>query len=106
MQVVGPAGGDLVVVYKGVARESYSCSPECSPRMTLGDDNKYFTDPRVVTTAKAVGVGYVPGVLHYNDMVNSDSSPWIQMLQTAIFDGDVDGAIKTARDAMEQIASQ
>ena len=69
-------------------------------------DNKYFTDPRVVTTAKAVGVGYVPGVLHYNDMVNSDSSPWIQMLQTAIFDGDVDGAIKTARDAMEQIASQ
>ena len=69
-------------------------------------DNKYFTDPRVVTTAKAVGVGYVPGVLHYNDMVNSDSSPWIQMLQTAIFDGDVDGAIKTARDAMDQIASQ
>jgi multiple sugar transport system substrate-binding protein len=69
-------------------------------------DNKYFTDPRVVTTAKAVGVGYVPGVLHYNDMVNSDSSPWIQMLQTAIFDGDVDGAIKTARDSMESIASQ
>ncbi len=69
-------------------------------------DNKYFTDPRVVTTAKAVGVGYVPGVLHYNDMVNSDSSPWIQMLQTAIFDGDVDGAVKTARDAMEQIAGQ
>jgi multiple sugar transport system substrate-binding protein len=69
-------------------------------------DNKYFTDPRVVTTAKAVGIGYVPGVLHYNDMVNSDSSPWIQMLQTAIFDGDVDGAVKTARDAMEQIASQ
>jgi multiple sugar transport system substrate-binding protein len=69
-------------------------------------DNKYFTDPRVVTTAKAVGVGYVPGVLHYNDMVNSDSSPWIQMLQSAIFDGDVDGAIKTAQDAMEQISSQ
>ena len=69
-------------------------------------DNKYFTDPRVVTTAKAVGIGYVPGVLHYNDMVNSDGSPWIQMLQTAIFNGDVDGAVKTARDAMEQISSQ
>jgi multiple sugar transport system substrate-binding protein len=38
--------------------------------------------------------------------VNSDSSPWLQMLQTAIFDGDVDGAIKTAQDAMEQIANQ
>lgn len=44
VQVVGPAGGDLVVVYKGVARESYSCSPECAPRATLGDDNKYFTE--------------------------------------------------------------
>ena len=44
VQVLGASGGDLVVVYKGVTRESYSCSPECSPRMTLGDDNKYFTD--------------------------------------------------------------
>ena len=61
---------------------------------------------RVIKTAQAVGIGYVPGVLHYNDMVNSDSSPWIQMLQTAIFNGDVDGAVKTARDAMESIASQ
>jgi multiple sugar transport system substrate-binding protein len=70
-------------------------------------DNKYFKDePRVVTTAQALGKGFTPYALHFNDMVNSDSSPWIQMLQTAIFDGDVDGAVKTARDAMEQIASQ
>jgi multiple sugar transport system substrate-binding protein len=70
-------------------------------------DNKYFKDePRVVTTAKALGIGFTPYALHFNDMVNSDSSPWLQMLQTAIFDGDVDGAIKTAQDAMEQIANQ
>jgi multiple sugar transport system substrate-binding protein len=70
-------------------------------------DNQYFKDePRVVTTAKALGKGYVPWVFHFNDMVNSDSSPWIQMLQTAIFDGDIDGAIKTAQDSMKQIASQ
>jgi hypothetical protein len=42
--VMGPASSDLVVVYKGVARESYSCSPECSPRITLGDDTKFFGD--------------------------------------------------------------
>jgi multiple sugar transport system substrate-binding protein len=59
-----------------------------------------------VTTAKALGIGFTPYALHFNDMVNSDSSPWLQMLQTAIFDGDVDGAIKTAQDAMEQIANQ
>jgi multiple sugar transport system substrate-binding protein len=69
-------------------------------------DNKYFKDePRVVTTAQALGKGFTPYALHFNDMVNSDSSPWIQMLQTAIFDGDVDGAIKTAQDAMKAIAA-
>jgi hypothetical protein len=44
VQVLGPAGDNLVVVYKGVARESYNCTPECAPRNTLGDDQKYFSD--------------------------------------------------------------
>jgi len=70
-------------------------------------DNKYFAaDPRVVVTAKAIGVGYVPWVYHFADMVNSDSSPWINMLQRAIFDGDVDGAIAEARQKMKDIASE
>ncbi|MBV8106913.1 MAG: sugar ABC transporter substrate-binding protein [Hyphomicrobiales bacterium] len=70
-------------------------------------DNKYFAaDPRIVTTAKALGVGYVPWVYHFADMVNSDSSPWINMLQRAIFDGDVDGAITEARDKMKAIAGE
>jgi hypothetical protein len=40
--VVSPAGGDLVVVYKGVERESYSCAPDCERRITLGDSPAYF----------------------------------------------------------------
>jgi hypothetical protein len=44
VQVLGPTGSDLVVVYKGTARESYSCTPECAPRITLGDDTKFFGD--------------------------------------------------------------
>jgi Flp pilus assembly secretin CpaC len=32
----------LVYVYRGVARNTYSCTPECAPRITLGDDNDYF----------------------------------------------------------------
>jgi len=44
IQVNGPSGGQLVVVYKGVDRESYSCTPECSPRITLGDEAKFFGD--------------------------------------------------------------
>jgi hypothetical protein len=37
-----PATQDLVVVYKGIERESYSCSPECAPRIMLGDSTPYF----------------------------------------------------------------
>jgi len=42
IQVVGPASGSLVVVYKGAERESYSCAPNCERRMTLGDSPTYF----------------------------------------------------------------
>ena len=44
VRVVGPASDDLVVVYRGVDRESYSCAPECQPRITLGDSRSYFSD--------------------------------------------------------------
>lgn len=42
VQVLGPASRDLVVVYKGIERESYSCAPECERRLTLGDSPAYF----------------------------------------------------------------
>jgi len=42
VQVVGPGGEDLVVVYRGVTRETWSCAPECQPRITLGDGATYF----------------------------------------------------------------
>lgn len=42
IKVVGPASRDLVVVYKGMERESYSCAPECERRLTLGDSPAYF----------------------------------------------------------------
>jgi len=42
VKVLGPAAGNLVVVYKGVDRESYSCAPECQPRITLGDAPNFF----------------------------------------------------------------
>ena len=41
--VTGPRSADLVTVYKGVDRESYSCAPKCGPRITtLGDAPAYF----------------------------------------------------------------
>ena len=40
--VVGPVDR-IVVVYRGVDRESYSCMPGCERRITIGDTPAYFT---------------------------------------------------------------
>jgi Flp pilus assembly secretin CpaC len=40
--VVSPAD-KIVVVYRGVDRESYSCMPSCERRITIGDTPAYFT---------------------------------------------------------------
>jgi hypothetical protein len=41
VQVEGPTD-KLVTVYRGVDRESYSCTPTCQRRVTLGDAPTYF----------------------------------------------------------------
>jgi Flp pilus assembly secretin CpaC len=41
IQVEGPSE-QLVTVYRGVERESYSCMPICQRRVTLGDGETYF----------------------------------------------------------------
>src|SRR4249919_1118903 len=42
LQVLGPGTSDIVVVYKGVERETYSCASDCERRITLGDSTAYF----------------------------------------------------------------
>ncbi|HEX7791564.1 MAG TPA: pilus assembly protein N-terminal domain-containing protein [Afipia sp.] len=42
IQVEGPFD-KMVTVYRGVERESYSCTPICQRRVTLGDGTVYFT---------------------------------------------------------------
>jgi Pilus formation protein N terminal region len=41
IQVEGPTD-QLITVYRGVDRESYSCMPICQRRITLGDGDSYF----------------------------------------------------------------
>lgn len=42
IQVEGPSD-QLVTVYRGTERETYSCMPVCERRVTLGDGEKYFS---------------------------------------------------------------
>src|SRR6202790_2988366 len=41
IQVEGPTD-QVVTIYRGVDRESYSCLPICQRRVTLGDGESYF----------------------------------------------------------------
>ena len=123
-QVSGFVGGDVVAVpangkNDAAAREfvTWVLSDEAqlqglaknsilTTRTDLADNEFTRGNDKVLVTAQALAAGYVPWVFHFADMVNSDSSPWITMLQTAVFDGDVDGAIETARAEMLAIAAK
>jgi hypothetical protein len=43
IEVQGPTD-KIVVVYRGVNRATYSCTPECAARVTLADQTEFFTD--------------------------------------------------------------
>lgn len=52
IEVRGPE--DVVVVYKGIERETYSCTPLCERRITLGDGNAYFNSTLAQTVTRSV----------------------------------------------------
>src|SRR5215470_380076 len=57
IQVEGPTE-ELVTVYRGVDRETYSCTPVCQRRMTLGDGDNYFksvSDQSTSLSSQAAG---------------------------------------------------
>jgi Flp pilus assembly secretin CpaC len=59
IQVEGPTD-QLVTVYRGVERESYSCMPICQRRVTLGDGETYFKsaiDQAGSLSGQAAGAG-------------------------------------------------
>lgn len=52
VQVHGPQQ-DVVVVYKGVNRETYACAPICNPTVTLGDFQQFFAQNLAQTVTRA-----------------------------------------------------
>jgi Pilus formation protein N terminal region len=58
VQVQTARSADLVVVYRNDKRQSYSCAPECAPRITLGDDNGAFS-PALAQSVQRLGAAGV-----------------------------------------------
>lgn len=50
-----------LVLYKGPQRETYTCSPTCTPTITIGDESGYFEDITKHTQRKFGVSGVVAG---------------------------------------------
>jgi multiple sugar transport system substrate-binding protein len=61
--------------------------------------------PYNVLLAKEMNEGKTVYSTHYNDLINSNNGPWVQMFQQAVFAGDVNGAIQKGQQQFEQILS-
>ena len=49
---VQQANENLVIVQRGLDRETYSCTPSCMPSVALGDEQKYFTDTGAASSTR------------------------------------------------------
>jgi hypothetical protein len=53
IEVQGPSE-HIVIVHRGIERESYSCTPKCERRITLGDSPAFF-DAALAQTGRRDG---------------------------------------------------
>jgi multiple sugar transport system substrate-binding protein len=123
-QTASFAGGDIVTIPAGSKRvddavafmqfilsdevqlEVYAKNLNMTTRADMAD-NKYFTDPRVVKMAEAVGVARTPYTLKFFEIINSPQGPWLQGLQRVYFTDDpIDTIIADMKAQMKAIAAE
>ena len=86
-----------------VQLELYAGNNQLPVRLSLSDNEYFDADPRLKVAASTLSVGHTPYSLVYNDLFNDANGPWLLMIQVAVFDGDIDGAIAEAQDRFSQI---
>jgi multiple sugar transport system substrate-binding protein len=70
-------------------------------------ENEYSAaDERYVTVGNAMYTGRTPYVIPYVEIFNNPNGAWLAMIQKAVFEGDIDGAIAEAQAQMNDILSQ
>ena len=118
------AGGDIVLVPKGSKREKdgvdfmkwllsddtqiegYAANMDMVTRGDLSNNKYYAANPKVQAAAKAIAVANTPYTLKFFELINSPQSPWLQMLQRSLYDGEVDAAIAEAKVKMKAIMAE
>jgi len=114
------AGGDNLVVTKGTTKlpvikafldyayslEGQTLLAKYGSLPVRGDVAKEALkslDPRYQLAADAMAKGRTPYSTVFNDIINSANGPWIQMLNDAIYTGNIDEAIATGQQTMQSI---
>ncbi len=83
--------------------EIYAANGQIPVRLELVDNPYFEGDARQATAASALAVGFTPYTTVYNDLFNDPNGPWLEMLQIAILDGDIDGALELGQERFTQI---
>jgi multiple sugar transport system substrate-binding protein len=62
--------------------------------------------PLDAVALKALAQGYAPPTLVYDQMFNQPSGPWFQMFTTAVYDGDMHGALQQGQSGLTRLLQQ
>jgi multiple sugar transport system substrate-binding protein len=107
-----PAGSEYVeeawefiawALSEEVQLELYAGNNQLPVRLSLADNEYFDADPRLKLAASTLSVGHTPYSLVYNALFNDANGPWMLMIQVAIFDGDIDGALEEAQQRFTEI---
>ena len=85
--------------------EIYAANGHIPVRLALVDNEYFEDDPRLHIAASSLAVSRTPYTTVYNDLFNDPNGPWLEMLQVAILDGDIDGALELGQERFTQIMS-
>jgi len=115
------AGGDAIAIPRGSKQPGiawafiqWTFSPEVQigilarnnalpVRTDLARNEFSEKNPVYLVAAQAMAEGRTPYSFAYNDLLNSPQGPFLRMLQRAVFDGDVPGAVAEAQKRFQQI---
>jgi multiple sugar transport system substrate-binding protein len=75
-------------------------------RTDLADVGYDDEDPRIKVFAGLVDVARAPRTVSYGQIFNDPQGPWLAMFRKAVFDGDIDGATASGKEAADAILSQ
>ena len=62
--------------------------------------------PEHAVAIEAMAIGRTPKTPQYNDLIGDLNGPWTLMIQSAIFDEDIDTAVKKAHRQFQKIMDE